>query len=91
MTNNNSNNRRAYWHANLKLMLILLLVWFSISYLCGIVFVDLLNQIRVGGYKLGFWFAQQGSMYGFIAIIFIYAHKMNKLDHKYGVNDEDNV
>jgi len=91
MSDNNSKSRRAYWHANLKLMLILLAVWFSISYLCGIVFVDFLNQIRIGGYKLGFWFAQQGSMYGFIAIIFIYAHRMNKLDHEYGVNDEDEV
>lgn len=91
MSNNNTKSRRAYWHANLKLMLILLVVWFSISYLCGIVFVDWLNHFRVGGYKLGFWFAQQGSMYGFIAIIFIYAHRMNKLDHEYGVNDEDKV
>lgn len=91
MTNNNSKSRRAYWHANLRLMLTLLIVWFSISYLCGIVFVDFLNQIRIGGYKLGFWFAQQGSMYGFIVIIFYYAHRMNKLDHEYGVNDEDTV
>lgn len=87
MTNNNSEQRKAYWQANLKLMAILLGVWFFISYLCGIVFVDELNAIRIGGYKLGFWFAQQGSMYGFVAIIFIYAHRMNKLDRKYNVHE----
>ena len=91
MTNNNSNSRKAYWHANVRLMISLLVVWFTISYLCGIVFVDYLNHIRIGGYKLGFWFAQQGSMYGFIAIIFFYSHRMTKLDHQYGVNDEDDV
>ncbi len=85
--NNNSEQRKAYWQANLKLMSILLAVWFVISYLCGIVFVDELNAIRIGGYKLGFWFAQQGSMYGFVAIIFIYAHRMNKLDRKYNVHE----
>lgn len=87
MTNNNAEQRKAYWQANLKLMAILLAVWFFISYLCGIVFVDELNAIRIGGYKLGFWFAQQGSMYGFVAIIFIYAHRMNKLDRKYNVHE----
>ena len=87
MTNNNSEQRKAYWRANLKLMAILLGVWFFISYLCGIVFVDELNAIRIGGYKLGFWFAQQGSMYGFVAIIFIYAHRMNRLDRKYNVHE----
>ena len=87
MTNNNSEQRKAYWQANLKLMAILLGVWFFISYLCGIVFVDELNAIRIGGYKLGFWFAQQGSMYGFVAIIFIYARRMNKLDRKYNVHE----
>lgn len=87
MTNNNSEPRKAYWQANLKLMYILLAIWFLISYLCGIVFVDQLNTFRIGGYKLGFWFAQQGSMYGFVAIIFIYSHRMAHLDRKYGVND----
>lgn len=87
MANNNSEQRKAYWQANLKLMSILLAVWFLISYLCGIVFVDALNAIQIGGYKLGFWFAQQGSMYGFVALIFIYAHLMNKLDRKYNVHE----
>lgn len=87
MTTNNAEQRKAYWQANLKLMTILLGIWFFISYLCGIVFVEELNAIRIGGYKLGFWFAQQGSMYGFVAIIFIYAHRMNKLDRKYNVHE----
>jgi len=87
MANNNSEARKAYWQANLKLMLVLLIIWFVISYLCGIVFADALNSIRIGGYKLGFWFAQQGSMYGFVAIIFFYSHRMAKLDREFGVND----
>lgn len=87
MADNNSESRKAYWQANLKLMMILLVVWFTISYLCGIVFVDQLNAIRIGGYKLGFWFAQQGSMYGFVAIIFIYSRRMAALDRKHGVHD----
>jgi len=87
MTENNTEARKAYWQENVRLMAILLSVWFVISYLCGIVFVEELNTIRLGGYKLGFWFAQQGSMYGFVAIIFIYARKMAALDRKYNVHD----
>ena len=87
MTDNNSEKMKAYWQANLKLMLVLLVIWFVISYLCGIVFVDTLNAIRIGGYKLGFWFAQQGAMYGFVVIIFYYSHRMAKLDREFGVND----
>ncbi|ACR13886.1 DUF4212 domain-containing protein [Teredinibacter turnerae] len=87
MTDNNSDMRRAYWQANVKLMLVLLVIWFVISYVCGILLVDALNSIRIGGYKLGFWFAQQGSMYGFVAIIFFYSHRMAALDRKFGVND----
>ena len=82
-----SENRKAYWQANLRLTAILLAIWFTISYLCGIVFVEQLNSIRIGGYKLGFWFAQQGSMYGFVIIIFVYAHLMAKIDRKFGVHD----
>ena len=82
-----SENRKAYWQANLRLTAILLVIWFVISYLCGIVFVEQLNAVRIGGYKLGFWFAQQGSMYGFVAIIFVYAHLMAKVDRKFGVHD----
>ena len=84
----NQEKRTAYWRENVRLMMILLSVWFVISYLCGIVFVEELNTIRLGGYKLGFWFAQQGSMYGFVAIIFIYARLMAKLDRKYDVHEK---
>lgn len=87
MGDSQSQQRKAYWRANVRYMLILLSVWFVISYLCGIVFVEQLNQIRIGGYKLGFWFAQQGAMYGFVAIIFIYARLMHRLDRKFGVNE----
>jgi len=87
MAENNSEKMKAYWRANLKLMAILLVIWFAISYLAGIVFVDALNAVRIGGYKLGFWFAQQGSMYGFVVIVFFYSHRMAKLDREYGVND----
>jgi putative solute:sodium symporter small subunit len=87
MADINQENRTAYWKANLRLMMILLSVWFVISYLCGIVFVQELNTIRLGGYKLGFWFAQQGSMYGFVAIIFIYARRMAVLDRKFGLHE----
>lgn len=82
-----SEQRKAYWRANLRLTLILLAIWFSISYLAGIVFVEQLNAFRIGGYKLGFWFAQQGSMYGFVAIIFVYASRMRAIDRKYGVHE----
>ena len=84
----NRENRNAYWKANVRLMVTLLTVWFVISYLCGIVFVEELNNIRLGGYKLGFWFAQQGSMYGFVAIIFIYARRMAALDRKFDLHEK---
>ena len=67
---------------------ILLIAWFVISFGCGIIFVDELNQIRIGGFKLGFWFAQQGAIYGFIVIIFIYTFLMNRLDKKYDVDEK---
>ena len=82
-----SENRKAYWRANLRLTIVLLAIWFLISYLCGIVFVEELNSIRIGGYKLGFWFAQQGSMYGFVVIIFVYARRMAVLDRKHEVHE----
>lgn len=88
MAEYNQEKRTAYWRENLRLMVILLSVWFVISYLCGIVFVEELNTIRLGGYKLGFWFAQQGSMYGFVAIVFIYARLMAKLDRKYDLHEK---
>jgi putative solute:sodium symporter small subunit len=87
MTEINSSKRAAYWKANLRLMAILLSIWFIISYGFGIILVEPLNTIRIGGYKLGFWFSQQGSMYGFVVLIFVYARKMAKLDREYGVEE----
>ena len=80
---------RAYWRANIQLMLILLSIWFVVSFGCGIIFVDYLNQFRFFGYKLGFWFSQQGSIYFFIVLIFVYAFRMNALDKKFDVHEDD--
>ena len=79
---------KEYWSRNLSLMVKLLVIWFVVSYGCGILLVDVLNQIQIGGYKLGFWFAQQGSIYVFVGLIFYYAKKMAALDREFGV-DED--
>ncbi len=79
---------KEYWRRNLSLMFRLLVIWFVVSFGCGIIFVDALNQIQVGGYKLGFWFAQQGSIYSFIALTFYYARKMTQLDREFGVEEE---
>jgi putative solute:sodium symporter small subunit len=78
---------KAYWAENLSLVLKLLAVWFVVAYGFGILLVDVLNEIRFFGFKLGFWFSQQGSIYVFVALIFVYAHKMNALDKKYGVDE----
>ncbi|MEE2775635.1 MAG: DUF4212 domain-containing protein [Acidobacteriota bacterium] len=75
-----------YWRANLRLMAWLLAVWFVASYGLGILFVEPLNAIQVGGFPLGFWFAQQGSIYVFVVLILIYALKMDRLDRKHGVD-----
>ena len=77
-----------YWKANLKLIALCLTIWFVVSYLCGIVFVEQLNAIKIGGFKLGFWFAQQGSIYSFVALIFFYNSRVTKLDKKYRNEDE---
>jgi putative solute:sodium symporter small subunit len=69
-----------YWKKNLRYITILLSLWFIVSFGCGILFVEQLNTIQIGGFKLGFWFAQQGSIFGFVAIIFTYIFLMNKLD-----------
>lgn len=74
----------AYWKENIRYVLILLVIWFLVSYGAGIIFKDALNSIRIGGFKLGFWFAQQGSMYVFVILIFVYVRLMNNLDKKYG-------
>ena len=78
---------KAYWRENIKYVLILLLIWFTVSYGAGILFKDSLNTIKIGGFKLGFWFAQQGSMYVFVILIFVYVRLMNKLDKKYGYDE----
>lgn len=77
----------AYWKENLRYLLILLIIWFLSSYGAGILFKDALDNIKIAGFKLGFWFAQQGSMYIFVILIFVYVRIMNKLDKKYGYED----
>ena len=78
----------AYWKENIRIVLTCLAVWFVVSFVCGILLVDQLNAINIGGYKLGFWFAQQGSIYIFLILVFYYAWRMNKLDRKYNVHEE---
>ena len=78
---------KAYWKANLRYLLVLILIWFSVSYGAGILFREELNSIRIAGFKLGFWFAQQGSIYVFVALIFVYVRLMNRLDKKYGFDE----
>jgi len=82
------NNAQAYWKRNIRLLLILMSVWFLVSFGFGILLVEPLNQIQIGGFKLGFWFAQQGSQYVFIILIFIYVVKMNRLDREFKFNEE---
>ncbi len=80
----------AYWARNLRYVLALLSIWFLVSYGFGIVFADALNAVRIPGtgFKLGFWFAQQGAIYVFVALIFVYARLMNRLDEEFGVSEE---
>lgn len=77
-----------YWRENVRLLLTLLVIWFVVSYGAGILLVDVLNEIKFFGFKLGFWFAQQGSIYAFIVLIFVYVKKMNTLDRKYNVHED---
>ena len=85
------NDRNAYWTRNLRYVTALLIVWFTVSYLLGIVFVEPLNQWRLfgSGFKLGFWFAQQGSIYVFVVLIYIYVRLMNRLDQEFGVSEDE--
>lgn len=78
---------QAYWAANLRLLTLCLIIWFVVSFGFGILLVDQLNTIRIGGYKLGFWFAQQGSIYVFVALIFFYAWRMKSIDRKFDVHE----
>ena len=77
------NIKQNYWKTNLKYLLVLLLIWFTVSFGFGILLVDQLNKIRFGGFKLGFWFAQQGAIYVFVILIFVYIYLMNRLDKKF--------
>ena len=81
--------RQAYWRENLTIMAVLLVVWFVVSYLLSIVFVDDLNKYMLGGFPLGFWIAEQGSLYVFVTLIFIYVCLMNRLDRKYGLEETE--
>ncbi|MCM2680060.1 DUF4212 domain-containing protein [Echinimonas agarilytica] len=84
----NKKAAQAYWRANLRIMLALLLVWFTASFGLGILLAEPLNEFHLSGIKLGFWFAQQGSIYIFVALIFVYVWLMNRLDRKFGVREE---
>lgn len=78
---------KKYWKKNLSYLTILLIIWFVVSFVFGIILVDELNSIRLGGFKLGFWFAQQGAIYVFVILIFVYIKLMNKLDKEFGFNE----
>lgn len=80
-------SRAKYWRANVRLILVLLVIWATVSYGLGIVLVEPLNKIKIGNLPLGFWFANQGSMYTFVLLIFVYAWRMDRLDRKHGVNE----
>jgi len=87
MNDSHNSKTNSYWKENIRLVLSLLTIWFLVSFVMGIVMVDNLDGIRFFGFKLGFWMAQQGSIYCFVILIFIYVFKMNKLDQKYGVSE----
>lgn len=81
----------SYWKSNLRYLLILLIIWFLVSFGAGILFREELDTIRIGGFKLGFWFAQQGAIYVFVILIFVYVRLMNKLDKKHGFNEDQEL
>ena len=89
MKTTSSDNNKAYWRANVSLLSKLLVVWFVVSFGCGIILVDWLDQFSLFGFKLGFWFAQQGAIYVFVALIFIYAWRMKVIDRQFGVSDDE--
>ena len=88
LVSNGSNSGQAYWQANLRVLAQCLIVWFIVSYGFGILLVDVLNTIQIGGFKLGFWFAQQGSIYVFVLVIYFYVIRMNKLDREFDVHED---
>ncbi|MCH8121199.1 MAG: DUF4212 domain-containing protein [Planctomycetes bacterium] len=85
----NKNLKKEYWKKNLQYLAVLLSIWFTVSYGFGIILVDVLDKIKIGGFKLGFWFSQQGSILVFVIIIFVYVRLMNKLDKKYHVEEKE--
>jgi putative solute:sodium symporter small subunit len=88
-----SRSAEAYWRANVRLVLLLLAIWFAVSYGAGILFVDVLDRVTLPGTEvpLGFWFAQQGSIYVFVALIFVYVARMNRMDREFGVDEGDDA
>ncbi len=84
----NDKTMQQYWKKNISYVLILMTIWFVVSYGFGILLVNQLNEIRLGGFKLGFWFAQQGSIYVFVILIFVYVWLMNKLDKEFDVDEK---
>jgi putative solute:sodium symporter small subunit len=78
-----------YWNENIKILSILLSLWFFVSFICGILLVDFLDEFRIGGFKLGFWMAQQGAIYVFVLLIFVYIKRMDALDHKFHVSESE--
>ena len=83
--------RQDYWRRNLRYVGLLLAVWFLVSFGLGILFVDQANRVRVGGFQLGFWFAQQGSIYVFVVLIFVYVRLMNRLDRQFEVDEREDA
>ena len=91
MINSHNSKVKVYWKKNIRIVLSLLAVWFFVSFGMGILLVDVLDNFRIFGFKLGFWMAQQGSIFCFVILIFVYVYRMNKLDHQYGMDeDQDN-
>lgn len=84
-------NAQSYWRANIRLVTKLMCVWFFISFGCGILFVDFLDTFRIGGFKLGFWIAQQGAIFVFVALIYVYIYAMDKLDEQYNDDSTENA
>lgn len=79
---------RDYWKKNLRYVSVLITIWFSVSYLCGILLADTLDKIKIGGFPLGFWFANQGSLVTFVVLIVVYVRLMNNLDHEFDVHEQ---
>ena len=86
-----SNLQKFYWQANLRLLFKLLTVWFFVSFGCGIILADWLDQFSIAGFKLGFWFSQQGAIYVFVIVIFVYSKQMEVLDRRFGLEDQDDA